>query len=238
MHFIGRSACTPIPETPRFEMRFGSFCLLAVAAYASLHGQDSWVEDFSDADALGACGMSLSEAPPENQVPKDKMGKCPVCDLDCDTEAALANGEITDVSGLVEEGSDKLIIYGRKTCGMTTRFQSQLDAAKIAYSFMSVDAREGSAEMWPKLQKSGLDLSRGVGLPVVDVYGTMAIRPSVTDVKSAAPRSAPAPPPAPAPAKSNPAPAPATKSAELVVYGRNTCGMTRSIRSQLDAAGV
>lgn len=222
--------------------------------------------------------MSDANAPAENRVAKDKMGKCPVCDLDCDTEKSLAEGLIDEklISDFIEQGHSHVFVYGRETCGMTTGFMSQLDAENIAYELKNCDSDEGGAEMWAKLQAAGHTGS--VGLPVVDMYGTTKVRPTVADVQAAAGGSSGGSsggnPPPPACADSNGGcsqwkdagyctatyvaymeancksscglcggndsspPAPAAVDNGLVVYGRDTCGMTRQMKSQLEGAGI
>ena len=71
--------------------------------------------------------------------------------------------------------------------------------AGIGYKFVSVDTSEGSREMWPKLQKAGITsriiqcniyihfaagITGRIGLAVVDMWGEMAIRPSLDAIKA------------------------------------------------------
>ena len=185
-------------------MALTRLALFFFLAYATATLQDDWVEDGDDVS--GACSVSIDNAPADNKIPKGQMGKCPVCDLDCDTEQALAEGLIDEdlIVDLVEAGHSNVFVYGRVTCGMTSRFMSQLKAKGIKYELKNCDSNEGGREMWAKLQAAGH--SGGVGLPVVDMYGTTKVRPTVADVEAAAGgnngsgNTKPAPKPTPNPA--------------------------------------
>merc|ERR1712086_337800 len=102
-------------------------------------------------------------------------------------------------------GGAGLIIYGRTACGLCRRFVSELDRAGIEYTYKSIDCRTTSQEMWPKIRASGLNTG-SIGLPVVDMYGKMAIRPSLDAIKNARGSSGPSPA-GPSPAGPSPSPA-------------------------------
>ena len=74
--------------------------------------------------------------------------------------------------------------------------------------------------MWAFLQKS--NHSGSVGLPVVDVYGTLKIRASVDDVNSV--RKQPA----------QPKPKQAAGGGKIIVYGRDGCGWCKKIKGDFD----
>ena len=60
---------------------------------------------------------------------------------------------------------------------------SQLDQAHQPFTFVSCDDDAGNASMWALLQAAGHE--GGVGLPVVDAFGKMMIRPSAEEVIAA-----------------------------------------------------
>lgn len=69
-----------------------------------------------------------------------------------------------------------VVVYGRDTCGITTRTLSALDRAGVPYEYKRVDAPAVRDELIPRMQAAGLD-TRRYGLPVVDVNAEMIIRP-------------------------------------------------------------
>ena len=78
-------------------------------------------------------------------------------------------------------GSKELVVYGRKTCGLTRAMMRQLDGAGYKYRLALIDTKEGSREMWPKLRAASI--TGRIGLPVVDMCGKIAIRPNMEDIE-------------------------------------------------------
>lgn len=74
-------------------------------------------------------------------------------------------------------------IYGRKTCGNTTRMIQYLKNARVPYKFYSVDDASVSKKLHGKMKSAGLDTSYYY-LPVIDVNGKMAINPNPKSVHS------------------------------------------------------
>lgn len=67
-------------------------------------------------------------------------------------------------------------VYGRKSCGNTTRMMKHLKDARIPYRFYSVDDSNVSKRLHGKMQAAGLRTS-SYYLPVMDVNGKMAVNP-------------------------------------------------------------
>lgn len=78
--------------------------------------------------------------------------------------------------------ASELIVYGRDECGLCQRFKADCEQAGLAYRFVDLDSEDGGSEMWAKCCAQGITGS--IGLPVVDVYGKMVVRPSIQEVKS------------------------------------------------------
>merc|ERR1719253_739113 len=159
----------------------------------------------SNKAALATSG-SISQMPVPLKYQGDPPAECPNCEVDVDTNPSVM---LIDESGneflQTASGGAGLIIYGRSACGLCTQLMSELDREGIEYTFKSVSCRDTTQEMWPKIRASGLNTG-SVGLPVVDVYGKMAIRPSLDAIKNARGSSGPSPA-GPSPAGPSPSPA-------------------------------
>lgn len=69
-----------------------------------------------------------------------------------------------------------VIVYGRDSCGITSRTKKQLDKEGISYIYKSVDDRQEADFLHRRMKDAGLE-TRRYNLPVVDVNGDLAIRP-------------------------------------------------------------
>jgi len=123
----------------------------------------------------------------------------------------------------------ELIIYGRDSCGLCSGLMKACDSKGIKYRKVSIETAHGSNEMFAKAQATDWYKASGgsVGLPVVDVFGDVMCRPKIADIvaRQGGGRPAPAPPPPP----------PGT---ELIIYGRNSCGMCAGLKGDLDREGI
>lgn len=77
-----------------------------------------------------------------------------------------------------------VVVYGRRTCGLTTGMIRQLDANKITYQFKNVDEQAPNQEMWSLIRSSGNSGTNSVRLPVLSVKGRTLINASIDDVKA------------------------------------------------------
>jgi hypothetical protein len=84
-----------------------------------------------------------------------------------------------------------VVVYGRDTCGITTRMLADLDRSGIPYEYKRVNEPQVSQELHPRMEAAGLKTSR-YGLPVVDVNAEMIIRPSANTVAEKYQQFAPA----------------------------------------------
>jgi len=85
----------------------------------------------------------------------------------------------------VERPAPDVIVYGRDTCGITTATRSTLDDEQIRYEYKDLENGKNEIEMWKKVFATSWFQGDSVGLPVVDVKGTVMERPSISEIKSA-----------------------------------------------------
>lgn len=78
----------------------------------------------------------------------------------------------------------ELVVYGLDACGMCKRFNKQCDDAGIKYKFVAVGESQGSVEISTKLRAVPWFKGGSIGLPVVDVYGDLQMRPEIEFVKN------------------------------------------------------
>jgi hypothetical protein len=67
-----------------------------------------------------------------------------------------------------------VVVYGRKSCGLTTGMLEGLEAREVPYIFKSIDDRAVQEEVYPRMKAAGLNTRRFM-LPVVDVSGRMLL---------------------------------------------------------------
>jgi hypothetical protein len=77
-----------------------------------------------------------------------------------------------------------VIVYGRQSCSVTRQTIDGLERAGIPYTFKSVDEGDVVQELHPRMRAADLLGDNGYDLPVVDVSGTLMIRPSLSTVLS------------------------------------------------------
>ncbi len=92
-----------------------------------------------------------------------------------------------NVAALVTGGPEPLhdssyvVVYGRDTCGITSRMLAGLDNSGIPYEYKRVDEPQVANELHPRMEAAGLS-TRRYGLPVIDVNSEMIIRPDPSTV--------------------------------------------------------
>lgn len=67
-------------------------------------------------------------------------------------------------------------VYGRESCGFTTRTLKALKQAGIDAEFMDIDDRAVADELHSRMKLAGIDASYYL-LPVVDLNNSLSIRP-------------------------------------------------------------
>lgn len=77
-----------------------------------------------------------------------------------------------------------VVVYGRRSCGLTTGMMRQLDANRIPYQFKNIDEQATNREMWSLLDKSGNSGNNSIRLPVLSVKGRTLVNASINDVKT------------------------------------------------------
>jgi glutaredoxin-related protein len=92
----------------------------------------------------------------------------------------------TPPSGSTNQSAQRnVIVYGRRTCGLTTRMMQQLDANHISYQFKNVDDRTVNIEMWSQLRSTGIATTNAIRLPVLSVKGKTMVNATIKDVQVA-----------------------------------------------------
>eukprot|EP00930_Biecheleria_cincta_P032740 TRINITY_DN226_c0_g2_i1.p1 TRINITY_DN226_c0_g2~~TRINITY_DN226_c0_g2_i1.p1 ORF type:complete len:1037 (+),score=182.28 TRINITY_DN226_c0_g2_i1:149-3259(+) len=76
----------------------------------------------------------------------------------------------------------EVILYGRDSCRWCSTLSSEYRKNGIKYRKVDVSERPNQREMWSKVRAAGLGGGK-TGLPVVDVAGTVRVRPTAVDVK-------------------------------------------------------
>ncbi len=75
----------------------------------------------------------------------------------------------------------KIFVYGTTTCGYTTQCRNSLADEAISFEFKNLSESGVGTEMWDKLTDAGVE--SGGAIPVVDVNGTVLVRPSLEEIK-------------------------------------------------------
>ncbi len=92
----------------------------------------------------------------------------------CDSEVTTTNLSASDV-----------IVYGTVSCGYTTGLMSDLDGAAIPYTFKDIESDPGAEEeLLGKIADADWFDGGPVDLPVVDVQGTLLMRPTLEDIEA------------------------------------------------------
>ncbi len=77
--------------------------------------------------------------------------------------------------------SPYIIVYGRKTCGNTTRMMRQLDRAGVGYAFRDIDNGEQNATLNKRMREAGHN-TRSYMLPVIEIANKFYINPFPEEV--------------------------------------------------------
>lgn len=84
-------------------------------------------------------------------------------------------------SDSVPKAEPTVFVYGTTSCGLTTQCRNNLTAANIPFEFKNLTEGENGTELWSKLNES--DVNNNGQIPVVDVNGTLLVRPSLEQIK-------------------------------------------------------
>lgn len=84
----------------------------------------------------------------------------------------------------LEMAAPYVVVYGRDTCGYTTRMRDALRGAGIPFDYRIVDQPDVADRLHMRMNQAGLQ-TRRYGLPVVEVSGQMWERPDAVEVMDA-----------------------------------------------------
>jgi len=77
-----------------------------------------------------------------------------------------------------------ILVYGREGCAMCHHFMQACKKAGLAAQLISIDSDAGSEQMFSKARAAGiLGPGGSIGLPVVEAYGSVMLRPSIEKIK-------------------------------------------------------
>lgn len=83
------------------------------------------------------------------------------------------------------EAPHTIQVYGTAACPYTQDTMAELDARKLEYTFYDVhEDDEKHDEMWEKVDEQ-LPGTKTVSFPVVDVWGTVLMRPAIEEIEAA-----------------------------------------------------
>ena len=74
-------------------------------------------------------------------------------------------------------------VYGRNSCGITQSMLKTLRQQQVEYEYHLVDEPQVADLLHSRMESSGISTGR-YSLPVVDVSGTISVRPSPAEVVS------------------------------------------------------
>lgn len=72
-------------------------------------------------------------------------------------------------------------VYGRATCGYTTSALRELKNSGVNYKVFDIDDRDTANILHARMEQSGIS-TRRYNLPVIDVNGSIMVRPEIEDV--------------------------------------------------------
>ena len=74
-------------------------------------------------------------------------------------------------------------VYGRNSCGWTKKMLKDLKSSNINYRYFEVDEKSVANNLHKRMENSGIS-TRRYNLPVVDVNGSLSIRPKFNKVSN------------------------------------------------------
>ncbi len=74
-------------------------------------------------------------------------------------------------------------VYGRNSCGWTKKMLKDLKSSNINYRYFEVDKKAVADSLHKRMENSGIS-TRRYNLPVVDVNGSLSIRPKFKKVSN------------------------------------------------------
>ena len=74
-----------------------------------------------------------------------------------------------------------VFIYGRNSCGLTKRTLREVRQYGLNYKYAIIDEKQVADIIHTRMRESGISTTR-YNLPVVDVNGSILIRPKIEDI--------------------------------------------------------
>jgi glutaredoxin len=97
--------------------------------------------------------------------------------------AVLVAGACGDDDPVQPAPAPQITVYGSDGCGWTVSMKSDLDESGLAYIYKDVDVQTNLNEMWSKVfDAPWYESGSSIGLPIVDVKGTVLERPSLEEI--------------------------------------------------------
>lgn len=83
---------------------------------------------------------------------------------------------------LKDKALPEVILYSRDSCQWCSSLSAEYQKHGIKYRKVDITDKPNQREMWSKVRAAGLKGGR-IGLPVVDIAGTVRVRPTAADVE-------------------------------------------------------
>ena len=120
-------------------------------------------------DQNGVMHISSSPPPVESSDNKSNSTSFEEIDLTSENQTEI-NDSITNA-----------IVFGRRSCGLTTRMMRGLDNNNVPYIFQNVDSHDGNALLNQRMEETGNKRSSYL-LPVIYMNGELMYSPEVVSV--------------------------------------------------------
>jgi len=72
-------------------------------------------------------------------------------------------------------------VYGRNSCGYTTRMVKNLQQSQVNYRYFNIDDKSIETQLHSRMEQAGISTKR-YNFPVVDVNGDLSVRPKFKTV--------------------------------------------------------
>jgi len=143
-----------------FIFAFGVVLLLAGVCDAKMY---QWV------DQNGV--LHISSSPPPAQFSNDNSNSGGFEEIDVTSENSVK----------IDDTITRVIVFGRKSCGLTTRMMRGLNNNNVPYLFQNVDSHDGRSHLNQRMEETGNGRSRYM-LPVIYMNGELLYSPQVVTV--------------------------------------------------------
>jgi glutaredoxin len=87
----------------------------------------------------------------------------------------------SDNSTEINDTATGVIVFGRRSCGLTARMMRGLDNNNVPYLFQNVDSHDGKSHLNQRMEETGNARSRYM-LPVIYMNGELMYSPQVVTV--------------------------------------------------------